>query len=254
MTVTEALFLGVLQGVTEFLPISSSGHLVVAENLMGLDHRGIAFEVMVHLGTLMSILVVFRKDIVRLVTQIRLKDTRSYLRYLLYGTIPIALTGGTLRTRIEPLFENLAVVGVAFLITGTVLILTRVIRSGARRLNGQVSVLVGLAQAVSLVPGVSRSGLTIGTGMIAGLPSGEAARFSFLLAVPALVGSGALLLGDFLRAASDSGSVAVLVTGFLSSFSAGLVALKVLLRILLGGNFHWFGVYCLVLGTVILGT
>ncbi|MFQ6616073.1 MAG: undecaprenyl-diphosphate phosphatase [Fidelibacterota bacterium] len=252
MTLLEAFFLGILQGVTEFLPISSSGHLVVAENLMGLSHRGILFEVTVHLGTLMSILVVFRRDILRLITHISSRETRSFLGYLLVGTIPIALAGGTLRSSIEPLFENVTAVGLAFLVTGTVLVLTRFIRSGRSGMNGRKSLVVGLAQAISLVPGISRSGVTIGSGIMLGLPSGEAARFSFLLAIPALVGSGALLMGDFLQAASHLDSALVLGAGFVSSFAAGLAALKVLLRILRKGNFHWFGAYCLVLGTVIL--
>lgn len=252
MTVTQALFLGVLQGVTEFLPVSSSGHLVVAQDLMGLSRGGIMFEVAVHLGTLMSILVVFRKDIVRLITQFSSDETRSFLLFLVYGTVPIAVVGGTLRSRIEPLFQELSTVGVAFLVTGSVLILTRFVRSGGGNLNGRKSFLVGVAQAVSLVPGISRSGVTIGSGIMLGLSSREAARFSFLLAVPALVGSGALLVGDFLQAASDPGSSAVLGVGFVTSFVVGLGALKMLLRILVGGNFHWFGAYCLVLGTVIL--
>lgn len=252
MTLTEALFLGVLQGITEFLPISSSGHLVVAQELMGLSHGGIEFEVMVHLGTLFSIVVVFRKDILRLITRFSSRENRTFLTFLLYGTVPIAVAGGIFKSSVEPMFGDLRSVGAAFLVTGVILTVTRVVRAKNGGLDGRKSVLVGIAQAISLVPGISRSGVTIGSGLMLGLHPAEAARFSFLLAIPALIGSGALLMGDILRAASYPNSAAVLMVGFVSSFAAGLAALKVLLGILSRGNFYWFGAYCLLLGILVL--
>ncbi|MFQ6674457.1 MAG: undecaprenyl-diphosphate phosphatase [Fidelibacterota bacterium] len=253
MTILDAIFLGILQGVSEFLPISSSGHLVVAQNLLGVAHAGILFEVVVHLGTLLSILVVFRHDIAQLLGDLSSTRGRRYLAFLAYGTVPIASAGLVFKSQVESLFQNIQFVGGAFVATGVVLILSRFIVGRKSPVNGVRSLLIGLAQAVALLPGISRSGVTIGTGLMMGLEPREAAKFSFFLAIPALIGSGILMFGGFLSATSQGESFAVLGAGIFTSFVAGLVSLKVLLRVLFRGNFHWFGAYCLVLGIITMG-
>lgn len=250
MTPFEAAVLGILQGVTEFLPISSSGHLVVAQELMGLLSPDILFEVVVHMGTLASILVVFKEVIVRLLTHWSAGESKRMFGYLVLGTLPIALAGPVFKSRVETMFQDLRLVGFAFLVTGTVLILTSLVSSRGIPNDSKRSFLIGVGQAVALVPGISRSGITIGVGLLLGMNPKEAARFSFLLAIPSLIGSGVLITRDFVTFGSNTESVVVLAVGFLSAFGVGVISLRFLLRILLKGRFHWFGVYCLALGII----
>ena len=253
MTIGDATLLGILQGVTEFLPISSSGHLVVAEDLMDISPSGLLFEVVVHLGTLGSILVVFGRDIVRLLRNPSSAESRMLAVYLVIGSVPVFVAGLAFRSRIETAFQNLHVVGLAFLVTGTVLILTSFVRGVKGEMDGRKSFLVGLSQALALLPGISRSGMTISTGLLLGLHPQEAARFSFLLAIPALFGSGAVMIRDILTLRPDAVSPSIMAAGFATSFAVGILSLRILLRILIRGRFHWFGIYCLVLGFLTIG-
>jgi len=254
MTIVEAILLGFLQGITEFLPISSSGHLVVAKHLMGLTHSGILFEVVVHLGTLISILVVFRNDLKRLLRNWSSKESKTLFLYLGLGTIPIAVAGLIFKPQIEIVFQKLFFAGIAFLVTGSVLILTSLVRVSIwNQIDAKKSILVGLSQAFALLPGISRSGMTISTGLFLGLESKEAARFSFLLAIPSILGSGILMIGDFIAFEGGMEAIEILTAGFFTSFVIGVIALKFLLTVLAKGKFHWFGIYCLVLGIISIG-
>ena len=254
MTVGDAILLGIIQGITEFLPISSSGHLVVAENLMGLSKSGIIFEVVVHLGTLISILVVFRKDLTRLLRNWTSDESRRMSFYLVIGTIPIVLVGSMFKSQIEIAFEMPSLVGMAFLVTGSILILTYFTRvSGNSEMNTKRSILIGLSQALAILPGISRSGITISSGLILGMEAKEAARFSFFLAIPALLGSGFFMMGEILSMSGDGESMRILITGFVTSFLIGLIALKFLLSVLVKGKFYWFGIYCWVIGIISIG-
>lgn len=253
MTTWEAAQLGVIQGITEFLPISSSGHLVVAQHIMDISRTGILFEVVVHLGTLFSILVVFYKDIKEIVFSLFSPASKNLIKNVVIGTIPIIILGLLLKPYIESLFHNTIVVGIGFLFTGIILILTQIFKPVKQHLDGKKSLLIGLCQCIALLPGVSRSGITIGSGMMLGILPFEAARFSFFLAIPALIGSGLITFGDYISSGESTESISVIVVGFFTSFVVGMLALKALLTVLSKGKFHWFGIYCVVMGIITLG-
>jgi len=193
VTAWEALVLGVVQGATEFLPVSSSGHLVIAQALLGLTLPGVLFEVAVHVATLVSILLVYRERITGLVAGALERDPEAvrYVLLVVVATIPAALVGLTAKDAIEALFESPVVPGVALLVTGTFLWTTRraVARATLERPGWIAALLIGAAQAFALVPGISRSGATVVAALWLGVKGREAAAFSFLMAVPAIAGA-----------------------------------------------------------------
>ena len=247
MDFLDALILGILQGITEFLPVSSSGHLVIGQKLLGINVPGNAFEVILHIGTLMSILVVFWPDIHRLLGDIKDYNTRIYIFTLLLGTTPAIIVGLLSKDQIASMFDNTHTVALALIVTGIILISSKWFLNKKSDLTLIKGFNIGLAQALAIIPGISRSGVTICTGLMMGLSTKEAARFSFLLAIPAISGAGILTAMDIDKI---SLGMDVIFVGFLSSFLVGLAALKWLLNLLKTGKFHWFGVYCLLLGII----
>ncbi len=252
MNIIEALILGSLQGLTEFLPISSSGHLVLGQRFLGLSLPGNFIEVLVHIGTLCSILVVFRNDILELVKSIKSNESKKMLTALIMGTIPAVLIGLTLKDKIGQLFEHPFAVSYSLIATGLWLIMTKWFVNKHSSINLKNGFLIGCAQAVAIIPGISRSGATIGAAMLLGISPEKAAKFSFLLAIPAISGAGLLTAIDM-----DTMNIASLSTGsilvaFISSFLVGWVALAWLLKLISKGQFHWFGIYCLAIGIISL--
>ena len=278
------MILGFLQGVTEFLPVSSSGHLVVYQRLFGLSGAGgpggpdetrLLFDVMVHLGTLLAVLVVFRSDIAVLASDAwhattgRAGGDRGSLRLLLLlavGTIPAAGFGLGWKDELEGLFSAPAYVGLAFLVTGSLLWLSRfpgrLGRAGrggqagrpTRDLGGTTwidALLIGLGQALALIPGISRSGATISIALLLGLDRRLAARYSFLLAVPAILGAVAVQIGDTGGIPADQWSA--VAAGTVMAAVSGYVALRLLLRIVVAGNLSRFSYYCWGIGLLTLG-
>jgi len=246
MTIIEATILGVVQGFTEFLPISSSGHLVLGQAILGIEQPGNEFEVLVHLGTLLSVLVVFWNDIKSILSTLMTKPTQRFVGFVLIGTIPAIIIGLGFKDVFESLFENVTAVGGALVFTGFVLFGSSKVNRQDNEHTLKSSILIGIAQAIAIIPGISRSGMTISTALFLGLSSKEAARFSFLLAIPAIAGAGLLtalnVTGGFQL------SLSVSIAGFLSSFIVGVIALKWLLGWLEKGKFHYFGFYCIVVG------
>ncbi len=247
MDFLDALILGILQGITEFLPVSSSGHLVLGQKLLGINVPGNAFEVIVHIGTLMSVLVVFWPDIHRLLSEIKESSARTYIFALLLGTTPAIIVGLLLKDQIALMFDNVHSVALALMVTGIILISSKWFLNTKSDLTVVKGFSIGLAQALAIIPGISRSGATICTGLIMGLSAEEAARFSFLLAIPAIAGAGFLTAMDIDELPL---SVDVITVGLLSSFLVGWAALKWLLNLLKTGKFHWFGIYCLLIGII----
>ena len=247
MDLLDALILGILQGLTEFLPVSSSGHLVLGQKLLGINVPGNAFEVILHIGTLMSILVVFWPDIHRLLNEIKDAHVKTYIFTLVLGTTPAIIVGLSLKGQFALMFDNAHSVALALIVTGIILIFSKWFLNKKSDLTLVKGFCIGLAQALAIIPGISRSGATICAGLMMGLSSEEAARFSFLLAIPAIAGAGLLTAIDI-----DKISIGmdVMAVGLLSSFLVGLVALKWLLNLLKTGKFYWFGVYCLLLGII----
>jgi undecaprenyl-diphosphatase len=241
----KAVALGLLQGFTEWLPISSSGHLVIAQKLMHID-VSVGFDVMLHVGTLLAVVVFFRKDLLNISRSLmcrKLDENSRMLLYILIGTIPTIIVGILFLRFFESLFLNIKAVGIGFLITG-VLLLCSVLKTGTRRLNAAISLLVGFAQAISIAPGISRSGSTISTGLLSGVEKNEAFRYSFLLSVPAVVGASVLELGLL---TIDVFGLYSLVGMIVSGFS-GYAALKIVQRTLLSNRFYLFAVYCFAAG------
>ncbi len=244
--------LGLVQGLTEFLPVSSSGHLVLAERWLGLDPPGVLLEAMLHWGTLAAILIVFRKDIVALLKSLRGKgsvERRKEVGFLIAGTVPIVAVALLFRETIQSAFSSLLGVGIGLLITALVLTLGHLARSRARRpsIRFPDAVVVGLAQAAAVFPGISRSGTTISVGIAMGLTAPQAARFSFLLAIPALFGAGLLHLLDALKAPSSQNWLGILV-GTACAFGIGWLALRAMLRLVQQGRFWIFAAYCFLVG------
>ena len=250
MTLIEATILGIVQGFTEFLPISSSGHLVLGQAILGIEQPGNEFEILVHLGTLASVLVVFFDDIKSLLMSMTSKKTQTFILFILIGTLPAVGFGLGFKDLLESSFENVTAVGGALLFTGMVLYGSSFANRQDKEHSFVTSILIGCAQAFAIIPGISRSGMTICTALFLGLSSREAARFSFLLAIPAIAGAG------LLTALDGSGGfqlpLSVSIAGFISSALVGIIALKWLLGWLEQGKFYYFGIYCFVVGLLTL--
>ena len=244
--------LGLVQGLTEFLPVSSSGHLVLAERWLGLDPPGVLLEAMLHWGTLAAILIVFRKDIVALLRSLRGRgsvERRKEVGFLIAGTVPIVVVALLFRETIQSAFSSLLGIGIGLLLTALVLTLGHLTRTRARRpsIRFPDAVVVGLAQAAAVFPGVSRSGVTISVGTAMGLSAAHAVRFSFLLAIPALFGAGLLHLLDAMNASGSQNWLGILI-GTLCAFGSGWLALRAVLQLVRRGRFWIFAVYCFLVG------
>ena len=243
MSVLEAIISGIVQGVTEFLPISSSGHLVILHRLIGLQEPQIVFDIFLHLGTLVAIFIVFWRDIVDIFTTKRMLGV-----FILLGAVATAFFVVIFGERIEGLFINVRLVGGMLILTGIWLIFGTFIRFGSEGLTGFKAVLIGLAQGIASIPGISRSGATIATALFLGLDVKTAARFSFLLAIPAIIGAFFFKMKDIV----SIGINANYFIGLITSCIIGVLSLKLLLRLLYGNKFHIFGFYCIFIGALTL--
>lgn len=244
MSSFQALISGLVQGIAEFLPISSSGHLVILHKLMGLSENQVFFDVFLHLGTLTAIFIVFFRDIIECLT-----NNKKIGFYVLAGTF---VTGGfvfLLGNKINMAFDNPRLVGIMLIISGLWLILCSFMRFGTEGMSFKKALLIGLAQGVACFPGISRSGATISTGLFLGLNGQGAARFSFLLAIPATLAAFVYKLkGQNISLSMINGNYLI---GFFVSCIVGVLALKLLLNILTKNKFHWFGVYCISVGILV---
>lgn len=254
----QALWLGVIQGLTEFLPVSSSGHLVLAQKLLGLQEPELLFDVSVHVGTLLAVVIYFWPDLWSMARGLWARDQegrqgRRLLWLVVAGSVPTALLGLFLKDWFEAMFASTAAVGVALLITGGLLLATRWVPRGDRgleRTGTGRALLVGLAQGLAITPGISRSGSTISVGLMLGLERRLAAHFSFVLSVPAIMG--ALLLQLLHLDATRQVNLAPLLVGAAASAVTGYLALRFLLRVVQRGKLHLFAPYCLLLGIAAL--
>ncbi len=251
--------LGLIQGLTEFLPVSSSGHLVLAERLFGLQPPGMVCEAALHLATLAAVVVALRSDLADLVQSLTPRgsvDRRKEIGLLILGTAPIVVAGLLVRETADTWFRSLWVVGAGWLATAAMLAAAdrraRTARADLPTAAGAFG--IGLAQAVALVPGVSRSGFTIGAGIAAGLHPGRAARFSFLLSIPAVAGASTLALWDGAREpVSANVDLLGIAIGSAVAFVVGLLALRALLALVTRRRLWPFAVYCAALGAASLG-
>jgi undecaprenyl-diphosphatase len=243
MNPLEAAVLAVVQGLTEFLPVSSSGHLAMASHLMDVPDGGLAFDIVLHLGTLLAVFIFYWKDIIALCRGIIARERSSLVlgATLVIGTVPVALAGFFFGDFVEALRENMVFVSAALIVTGTILFLSgRITQREEPGVSFKRGVMVGIAQTVAILPGISRSGTTICTGLFAGLSRGEAARFSFLLAIPAILGAAV----KELPSATWSIPVENVIIGFVVSAVVGLGALALLVKFVKQGKLTGFAWYC----------
>ncbi len=257
MTWLEAIILGMIQGLTEFLPVSSSGHIVLGEALL---HTGsadnLAFTIMVHFATVLSTIVIFRKNIRQLLSGIEAKwnDSTRFILYILISMIPVALTGLFFKDEVEAMFQGRTMlVGFMLLLTGFLLLITTRAKPEGKNLSVRSSFLIGLAQAFAVIPGISRSGATISSALLLGIDREKAAEFSFLMVIPPILGIMLLDVKDILEM-SASGSLGIeplsLGLGFLSAFITGLLACSWMISIVKRGKISYFAYYCFIIGFI----
>lgn len=249
MSYFDAIILGLLQGLTEFLPISSSGHLVLAEHLLGAKMPGVLFELVVHLGTLLSVVIYFRKRISALIRSVflsEMKDERKLVLYLVIGTIPAVVIALLFKGTIESAFASPLMTSVFLIITGLILLLTVLPKRGVRNVGAASAIIIGIGQAIAIFPGISRSGTTISAGLFAGVKPIVAAEFSFLLSIPAIAGA-IVFKGEELLSV-DAELIGQYSAGMIISFFSGLLAVYILLDMVRKGRFKYFGIYCLIAG------
>jgi len=265
VSVLEAIVLGIVQGLTEFLPISSTGHLRIVPAFLGWEDPGAAFTAVTQLGTMAAVLLYFRADLVRIarawLRSLRDREVRRELDarlgwYIVLGTIPIGIFGVLFKDQIETGARDLYLIGVALILLGLVLLLAEKVGTRDRsieQIRTKDGFAIGFAQALALIPGVSRSGATITAGLFMGLNREAAARFSFLLSVPAVVLSGLLELGTILSDDDGEGtSLSALAIATVMAFVSGYLAIAWLLRFLTTHSTVIFVVYRVALGVVVL--
>lgn len=251
----EALILGLLQGLTEFLPVSSSGHLELGKVLLGVEAREtLLFTVVVHGATVLSTIVVFRKDLWTLITDslaLKWNDSMKYNVKLLISMVPVIFLGLFFKEEIEQFFTGRVVfVGFMLLITASLLASTYLRKNNHRDINFLDSLIIGIAQAFAVLPGISRSGATIATGLLLGNKREAVTRFSFLMVLVPILGANMKDIFDSGPGGMESIGVLPLAVGFISAFIAGLLACKAMIGIVKKGGLVWFAVYCAVVGAV----
>ncbi len=268
MTFWQAIFLGIIQGFTEFLPISSSAHLVLVPYFFNwqLDTLVVfPFDVLVQLGTLLAVLVFFWKDLWSILNGLcKALRTRSFKDnpsawlgvWVVLATIPAGIVGVLIKNQVEAAFHSPLAVAIFLLVTAALLLTAErfgKLNRSLNKMNWKDAVLVGFAQALAIFPGVSRSGATISTGMLRNLERPAAARFSFLLSIPIFVAAGILSIGDLLKVPSLSTFLPVLLAGFLAAAVVGYLSIRWLLSFLNKHSFKGFAVYCILLAILTIG-
>lgn len=271
MEIYQGLVLGALQGLTEFLPVSSSGHLVLGQKLFGIEEPSLSFNIALHFGTLLAIFIIFFKDIkmmfssfFRFLTVLNNKEKRSDLwqndigikliLLVLIGSVPTAVIGLLIKKYGMFLFSSTVSVGIMLIITGSLLWFSKKFSNtniDIERFSHKKALLIGIIQGLAVIPGISRSGSTVASGLFLGIERQLAARFSFLLSIPAILGATLLELKDVFKEEALSFDLAT-VFGTIVAFLVGLIALKWLIQIVNKGKFYLFAPYCWFLGLIAL--
>ncbi|MDN5211670.1 undecaprenyl-diphosphate phosphatase [Fulvivirgaceae bacterium BMA12] len=254
MSTLEAIILGLIQGLTEFLPVSSSGHIELTKAILGVEVKDdLMFTLTVHGATVLSTIVVFYKDIARLVREgikFRHNESVSYIGKILISMIPIGLAGVLFKDRIEELFNgNLVFVGAMLLVTGALLLFTYYAGKGEGSISYKSALLVGLAQTIAILPGISRSGSTIATGLLLGISKEEVTKFSFLMVLLPIIGANVMAIAS-IEITATTISPWILGIGFITAFISGFLACKWMISIVRKGKLTYFAIYCFVAGTI----
>ncbi|RAP52371.1 MAG: undecaprenyl-diphosphatase [Methanosphaera sp. rholeuAM270] len=269
LDIVSAIILGAIQGLSEFLPISSSGHLALLPHILGVE-TGLAFDTVLHIGTLVAIFSFFWKDIINLIKgfilsiidltegydkfiqELKSVPEKRFAWLILIGTIPTGLIGILLKDAIESIFRGTISIGFFLIITGLILYYSERHSSGkitAKDMSFKQAVIIGLCQGLAVLPGISRSGATIASGLCLGLEREYSARYSFLLSVPAVLGAGLIQVKDI---ATIDISITVMLAGFVSSVIFGYLAIKLLMKMIKGWSLDIFAYYCWIVGILTL--
>lgn len=266
MSWLQALILGLVQGLTEFLPVSSSGHLAIGREILGVEaSEDLVFEVAVHAATVLATIIVFRKEIWRLLCglfKFKYNDETDYIFKILVSLVPVFVVGMFFKDAVEGLFSSLLVVGVALLVTALLLFLSDMASKGRavaaqepdRYQNGisyWQAFVIGLGQALAVVPGLSRSGTTISTGLLCGVKRESVAQFSFLMVLIPILGEAFLEIVGGEMGASSVGLLPLAV-GFIAAFLSGLFACRVMIALVKKAKLKWFALYCAVVGVLVI--
>ena len=256
MTWIEALILGLVQGLTEFLPVSSSGHLEIGKVLLNVEVKeSLTFTVLVHFATVLSTITVFFKEIKVLLAglfQFRWNEETKYVSKILISIIPVFIVGTFYWDEVNSLFSgNLRLVGSALLLTALLLISTQLVKPGKKKIPFLDALIRGIAQAIATVPGISRSGATIATGLLLKNGRSDVAKFSFLMVLLPIIGAALLDILSMSSSVSESGiATGSLIIGFLAAYLSGYLACTWMINLVKKGNLYWFAIYCAIVGVV----
>jgi len=261
MSILEAIFLGIVQGLTEFLPVSSSGHLVLLQKIFGIEEPALFFDTMLHVGTLIAVFAVLWKDILEILKKI----VQPLTGYLILATIPMVIIALLFSKKIEHLFESGQFLGFSFLITTCLLITAELLsrhsakienKNNETKMKLKDALVIGIMQAIAIIPGISRSGATISGALFCKLNRDFAARFSFLLSIPATLGAVVFQTRDLLKSSAaqteESISAAAIISGTITAAIVGFFAVKLMLKIIREKSLFGFAIYTGILGIFVL--
>lgn len=250
MTILEAIILGIIQGLTEFIPVSSSGHLVIAQHFIkGFTQPGVLFDVTLHLGTLIAVILYFRDRIIIILKDIKL------LGFIVLGTIPAGLIGFLFKKTFEDMFSDVKLVGLMLIITGIIIFIADKVKKSEKDIKSLTwldSIIIGFAQAIAIIPGISRSGSTISGGIFLGFDRKTAMEFSFLLSIPAILGAAVLEAKHATGSDFASVNIIVYLIGLIVAAVIGYLSIKVLLNFLQKQKLYFFSIYCWIAGMIVL--
>ncbi len=246
LNLIQVIILSVIQGIAEWLPISSSGHLALVQSIFG--YENLSFDVFLHLASILAVIILLWKDIVKLIYPWS-KNNFRYLFILLIAIIPAGLVGIFFRNYIEGVFANPQYVGILFIISGIIVYSTKFSKIKDKNIGFFDSIIIGIFQALAVFPGISRSGATISSGMFRGIKRNEAVKFSFIMAIPLVLGAGLFEAKDMVLSNIDP---MLLIISFIITFVISLVSIKLLLKIINKEKFYLFGIYNISLGILVI--
>jgi len=251
----EALILGIIQGLTEFLPVSSSGHLELGKHILGVEYtENLTFTVIVHGATVLSTIIVFWKTIVELFKELfkfKWNESTRYIAKIALSMVPVLIVGLFFKDEVEGLFTgNILFVGIMLLVTAGLLAFTYYAKEREKDISFKDSFIIGIAQALAVIPGISRSGATIATGLYLGNKKEFIAKFSFLMVLVPIIGANVKDLLDLDLSVQNSISITPLIIGFIAAFVTGLLACTWMIKIVKRGKLIYFAAYCLIVGSI----
>jgi undecaprenyl-diphosphatase len=245
ISLTEAIILSVIQGITEWFPVSSSGHLALMQQFFGFQN--LSYDVFLHFAGIFAVLFVFKREVLKLLSFN--KVSLKYIGLLILALIPAGLAGFLLSDWIENLFSNMTYLGIFFIVSGLVVYSSKFSIERKSDISNKDAWFIGLLQALAILPGISRSGMTISAGLFKGISKRAAIRFSFLMSIPLILGASVLKTKDLIVSNID---ISILIISFIITFLVSLITIKLLIKIIKSDKFYLFGIYNILLGIVVL--